>query len=733
MKRLLAAATLAACLGLAGHAEADMAQADGLYNAGSYEEAFAAYAELARDEDGQAMLRMAQMFEAGEGVAPSRTRALTWYRRAAAHDIAAAYFRLGEMYESGIGVPRDYAAAVRAYRAAADLGDVPAMIRLANLYVDGSGAMPDTSEAARLLKQAADSGDADAVAALERLVASGTVPRNTLDDLGIPPPPPPSLPTVEELAAQGMAEQETESSYDAGASASQDAGGSSSSAGVETAMAEESTPIEESAAAAQLRSAINANLETFNGSEEASLDYGLDIAESDDGAMVATVRGLRMASTEGTWEMGEIVYDLTPVGEATYDVTVAVPAATTFYDDHGMAVGGTSIGSQDIHGTWNIALNLWTSGFVDMRDVTMTMAQDGENPFDLTVAAITGDSAMDDQGDGKWRGATRFTLDGIAFGGGDGEVGSIDAVNVTMDQRAVDYIFFQALQMARTEFEGRFGPMPDFNDKTVQAALQDLARPVLALARERSPLVGDLGGGIEILGLEGTDPESGAPFRLERLSMAMSAYDLDTALGTVNIAFEHSGFAMTVDGTAQRYLPSDGAFIVTVRDVPVEDSAAMALEMFEGGLDDPAAFQDNAMMALTFLGLGMQQSMAATGTTLEIENIAYVSQALTATMKGALTVDAASPLGATGTVTLEIEGLDAAVADVSAQKDDPDAQEILMPLTMLQAMGQRVEDGGTVRHVYVVELTADGRTLLNGTDMGPMMDGMMGGGETTYQ
>ena len=55
-----------------------------------------------------------------------------------------------------------------------------------------------------------------------------------------------------------------------------------------------------------------------------------------------------------------------------------------------------------------------------------------------------------------------------------------------------------------------------------------------------------------------------------------------------------------------------------------------------------------------------------------------------------------------------------------------------MPLAMLQAMGERVEDAGTVRHVYLVELTPDGRTLLNGNDMGPMMEGMMGGDGSTY-
>lgn len=712
MKRLLAAAATALCLGLSHQAHADMAQADGLYDAGRYDEAFAAYAELAREEDGQAMLRMARMFEAGEGVRASRTQALTWYRRAGAHDVAEAHFRIGEMYETGIGVPRDYAAAVRAYRAAADLGDVPALIRLANLYVDGSGAMPDTSEAARLLKQAADSGDPDAVAALDRLVASGVVPRNVLDDLGIPAPPPPTLPTIEELTA-GIGEE------------APDATQPQEDHNV-AAMAE-------SEAAAQVRAALGAALSGFSENEEGRLEYTIDIAEEADGAMVATIRSLRLVAPDATWEIGDLVYAMTPDSQGIYGVVMSVPEVTTFFDADGMAVGGTTVASQDIRGTWNVDLNLWTQGTFALHDIALEFTPPDEDPFAVTIGQIAGDGGMSETAPGKWSGPSRIALESIVFGGDRGEAGRIARIDIGIEQRAVDYLFFQAMGLARAEFEGRFGVHPSADDPAVQQALQEITRPLIAMARERAPLLGDVGMDFALQGLSGTDSESGTPFSLESLHIAMSAHDLDAQKGIVRIALEHSGFAMAIDGATQRYLPSDGAFVIAFRDLPIEDSATMALEMFEGGLDDPAAFQDNAMMALTFLGLGMQQSMAATGTTLEIENISYVSQALKASMAGALVATTASPLGATGTVTLEVEGLDEALAEIAASKNDPDAQDMAMPLSMLQAMGERVEEGGSVRHVYVMELTPDGRTLLNGNDMGPMMEGLMGGGGETYQ
>jgi hypothetical protein len=732
MKRLLAAAAIAASLGLAGQARADMAEADALYGSDQYEQAFAAYAELAKDENGEAMLRLAQMFEAGEGIGASYARALTWYRRAAAHDVAAAHFRIGEMYETGIGVPRNYGAAVRAYRAAADLGHVDAMIRLANLYTDGSGAMPDASEAARLLKQAADSGDAEAVAALDHLVASGTVPRNVLDDLGIPPPPPPALPTVEELAAEGIAAQDDGAAVqDLDTDADMVLEDEAASAG-ETA-ADATVAVEESEDAARVRAAITTAVTGFIGGEDATVDYRIDIAEDAGGAMVATVRGMRMLSSEGTWEIGDLVYTLSPVAESTYDVVLTLPATTSFFDAAGKASGGTSIGSQDLRGTWNLALNLWTDGIADLRALDLQMTPPGKESFAMTIAAITGESRLGSLSEGKWGGVSRLAIEGIAFAGDHGELGAIARIDAMTDQRAVDYIFFQAMSLARAEFEQRFGAQPDLGDPEVQEVLQGLTQPLFALARERAPLIGDVGMEITLSGISGTDPDSGAPLAIARVHFGISARDLDGPSGMVNIAYKHEGLATVVDGVMQRYLPADMAFVVALRNLPVEDAATMTLEMFESGLTDPASFEENAMMALTLMGLGLQQSMAQAGSSLEIEHVAYVSEALKAHMSGTLVATTASPLGATGTVTLEVEELDAAVAELSARQDDPDAQEAAMPLAMLQAMGQRIEDGGAVRHVYVVELTPDGRTLLNGNDMGPMMDGMMGGGESMAQ
>jgi len=690
MRRLLALVALAACLALPVAARADLDEALALHEAGDHDAAFEAFAALAAEENGEAMFHMARMLEAGEGVRQSRTKALTWYRRAAAHDVAEAAFRMGELYEAGIGTPRSHAAAAQAWQTAVALGHVPAMVRLAELLAHGSGAMPDPSQAARLLKQAADTGQPEAVAALATLVAGGTVPREVLDELGIPPPPPPTLPTVEEIVAEEMAEAHEERPAD------------------------------------RLRRTAEAALSGF-AEGESHFDYELVITEAADGSMVSTIRGLRLVMAEGVWEIGDIVHAYVPVGGDAYAVTGRLPETTTVHDDKGNRVGGTILGHQSFEGVYRLDLNLWESLTGELGGIGIALHPRGEDPVDIAIDRIALDMTMTEDAPGKWSGPARTRIEAMTFLDETGEIGRIDTIVMELEQRGIDYVFFQALSLARAAFEQRFGADPDMADPMVKATLEELARPVLALARERAPLVGDMGGSIEIIGISGRDDESDLPFTMDRVRFALFGRGLDAATGSLSIAYEHEGLAMEAPGAAQDYLPREMAFIVRLDQLPVGDGGTMVLELLEGGIDDPAQFQDNVGMALAFMALGLQQSMAAAGSTLEIERIAWSSTKIDAAMTGALVASASSPTGATGALTLAVEGLDAAVAELGAAGAGPETQELAMPLAMLQAMGQRTEENGTVRHLYVLELTPDGRTLLNGNDVGPMMDGLTGG------
>ena len=92
--------------------------------------------ESAKQGDADAQYAMAWLYESGDGVPQSDTKAVEWYRRAADQGHVKAQVSLGIAYEEGQGVGQSYEKAVEWYRRAADQGDVGAQICLALAYKD---------------------------------------------------------------------------------------------------------------------------------------------------------------------------------------------------------------------------------------------------------------------------------------------------------------------------------------------------------------------------------------------------------------------------------------------------------------------------------------------------------------------------------------------------------------------------------------------------------------------
>ena len=99
---------------------------------------------------------------AEEGIPPAPTRALPWYRYAAALGNSRAMFRLGDAYRTGRGVPRDPEGAVRLYTYSANLRCEEGQFALGVCCERGLGREQDLGEAARRYEQAARQGYAPA-------------------------------------------------------------------------------------------------------------------------------------------------------------------------------------------------------------------------------------------------------------------------------------------------------------------------------------------------------------------------------------------------------------------------------------------------------------------------------------------------------------------------------------------------------------------------------------------
>jgi hypothetical protein len=123
---------------------------------------FQALLQLADSGNADAMYKVAQSYENGEGVEQDSEMAAAWYEEAANGGNRDAMYTTATMYERGEGVDQDYEAAAEWYLKAAEAGDPAAMRNIGLCYAVGKGVQQDKQLAAQWLKKSADAGYQDA-------------------------------------------------------------------------------------------------------------------------------------------------------------------------------------------------------------------------------------------------------------------------------------------------------------------------------------------------------------------------------------------------------------------------------------------------------------------------------------------------------------------------------------------------------------------------------------------
>ena len=123
----------------------------------------------AQSGSAQAMAKLANAYETGEGAPQDFQQAVNWFNKAAEAGDSYAMYRLGRIYAAGSGVPKDYREAARWYEKSAAAGNADAMYSLGHAYETGSGVREDVQQAVRWYDAAALRGNQEARAALARL------------------------------------------------------------------------------------------------------------------------------------------------------------------------------------------------------------------------------------------------------------------------------------------------------------------------------------------------------------------------------------------------------------------------------------------------------------------------------------------------------------------------------------------------------------------------------------
>jgi uncharacterized protein len=155
------AATMSYCHQLPGWNLYD--QAGERFQAGDHQGAAQILEQSAKAGNPIAQLRLAMLYEAGDGVPRDLGKAFSWYRAAAQNGEPAAQYELGTYYEYGKGVVADnWDEAAKLYRASAEQGWVKGETGLGRAYEYGIGVPLDLGQAIAWYDKGAAKGDAKA-------------------------------------------------------------------------------------------------------------------------------------------------------------------------------------------------------------------------------------------------------------------------------------------------------------------------------------------------------------------------------------------------------------------------------------------------------------------------------------------------------------------------------------------------------------------------------------------
>ena len=136
-------------------------QAGQLFQAGDHAGAAQVVTKAANAGNAVAQLRLALMYDQGDGVRKSAGTAYNWYAQAAAQGEPESLNQVGIFYEIGRGVDEDWDLAANLWKASAEQGWIKGQFSYGRAYQFGIGVPQDRQQAIAWYQKAAAQGDPD--------------------------------------------------------------------------------------------------------------------------------------------------------------------------------------------------------------------------------------------------------------------------------------------------------------------------------------------------------------------------------------------------------------------------------------------------------------------------------------------------------------------------------------------------------------------------------------------
>lgn len=468
--------------------------------------------------------------------------------------------------------------------------------------------------------------------------------------------------------------------------------------------------------AAALRAALIKGLkQTFPESD----DDGVEILFDGDPAVTVagdhyevTLPPLSISADDSSLEVGVIRLSVVPKADSSYAVDVTVPSRMELAEGDDPPTVLT-IGKQHFAGVWNAAVENFVTADIAYGDIALVPP---DNKGSLRIGALTATQDMRQDGSPNvWSGPVAGAINDVALS--DGKTTLLKVGAVTMEAN-----------YGRMNLE----KVTQIKALAAKHAAAGTEPPVAQFLPLLGGMIGDATMRLRINDLSAGDTDGRVSFDMAALQFGVT--DIDRTNATISFGIQSQGMKVQPLPGPQQFMPQRFEFQISLAKLPNAAIgqavlAMAALEEQQRGKsgkkkgDDAKNQTRDALMAMT--GAMLTEAATNAGTELRLDKLTLDTAAVSGTVTGAMRMLTKAAMGAVGGADVILRGLDSA-ADALKPKPgaqpDPQVQDALGVIAMLQAFGQQGKDEtGKDTRTYKFELTEGGQVLLNGADMNAMM------------
>jgi hypothetical protein len=418
----------------------------------------------------------------------------------------------------------------------------------------------------------------------------------------------------------------------------------------------------------QWQSQLQAEIQRIEASSsDIKLQGGVTVQEVN-GMLQATLPAMTVVSPDKSqWSIPSISLQASSTAGAAAPVTITLPASITRYNASKQEIAKMTLGSQALNGNWNMSGSYFETLNGNIKNVTFndTIAHSQSNVGNIALSANQGSQVQ-------------FLV--------------TDIRNTTLKDRKQLNSAVAKMNVAYQLSEG---------NKLTLMRIIGLFTPVLLLTENQK------------VGITATAEQvslTGADDRTTTMQKLVSTWTLQPKGKIIGATSDTKVFVVrqSPESLYSFVLPQQMDMTATISDLPLE------LVSFAPGMSFTMA----------------KEALAKSGTTIDVSKlmIRTFDQAVL-NGNGKLKANSSVPSGFTGRITLQVKDLKELISTMQMQLLQPDSgtnraskTKALMAAMMLQGMGK--QNGANTE--FVIDLTADGQTLVNGQDFSGLIPGGKG-------